>query len=164
MRVLFSYKGRKKNGRVAGEFVVIAVLKMLESQQQRENSAAGAGTPLKNHMAGLGGRRAQGGAQEGSGFLGRSGAPSGSRVGRQSPRVQWERTVFPENLMKKDAGPRESEGGDRVGGGERSMGICTTAEVWMVHVRETGGWFSIRRRLRSQVPTQRRARRRVTLR
>lgn len=54
MRVLFSYKGRKKNGRVAGEFVVIAVLKMLESQQQRENSAAGAGTPLKNHVAGRG--------------------------------------------------------------------------------------------------------------
>lgn len=75
--------------------------------------------------------------------------------------MQWERTVSPE---KKDAGPRESEGGDRVGGGERSMGICTTVEVWMAPVRETGGWFSIPRRLRSQVPTQRRARRRVTLR
>lgn len=78
--------------------------------------------------------------------------------------MQWERTVSPENLMKKDAGPRESEGGDRVGGGERSTGICTAAEVRMVRVRGTGGWLSIRRRLRSQVPTQRRARRRVTLR
>ena len=92
------------------------------------------------------------------------GSPRAAGWGDKSPRVQWEGTVSPENLVKKDAGPRESEGGDRVGGGERSVGICTTAEVWMAGVRETGGWFSIRSRLRSQVLSPRRARSTVTLR
>ena len=158
LRIFPFYKGKKRNRRTAGEFVVV-VLKMMESTaclyMYRDDPAVGAGTSYRNTRD-RGAWNSKGSSQEQ--------VPGAAGVGSRTNRGRWVRTVFPENKVKKDAGPQHSGGRGGVGGGERSLGIGLDLGVFGGVQRRGGLFFSIRGRLGAKVPSSPRFWPSVTLR